>query len=253
MIDVDLLRLGVPGVDALVTTRIGGVSEGAYASLNLGLHVGDEPERVIENRRRAAAALRADLEDLVFMHQVHGNKVVVVDATMKGCGAGSETDAIAETDALVTKDRSIVLCVLVADCAPVLVSDPIAGILGVAHAGWRGTVAGVTTALVQTMCAEGASLSDLIGVIGPAISPGAYEIGTDVAQAFVDAGFEPAIHDHAGHLHADVAGANALSLLYAGLRPENITLTAESSDDAAFFSDRAQRPCGRFGLLARLR
>ena len=253
MIEVDLLRLGVPGTDALLTMRSGGVSEGPYESLNLGLHVGDEHERVIENRRRAAASLRAELEDLVFMDQVHGANVAVVDATSAGRGATSTEDAIEATDALVTTDRSIVLVTLVADCAPVLVCDPIAGVLGVAHAGWRGTVAGVSTALVETMCAQGANLADMIGVVGPAISPGAYEVGTEVAQAFVDAGFEPAIHDHAGHLHADVAGANALSLLYAGLAPENITLTQESSDDAAFFSDRAERPCGRFGLLARLR
>lgn len=253
MIELDLLRLGVPGIDALLTTRSGGVSEGPYESLNLGLHVGDDPERVLENRRRAAAALRAELEDLVFMDQVHGATVAVVDSTNAGRGALRLDDAIPATDALVTKDRDIVLVTLVADCAPVLVCDPIAGVLGVAHAGWRGTVAGVTTSLVETMCAEGAALADMIGVVGPAISPGTYEVGTEVAQAFVDAGYEPAIHDHAGHLHADVAGANALSLLYAGLNPENITLTAESSDDAAFFSDRAARPCGRFGMLARLR
>ena len=253
MSDLDLLRLGVPGVEALLTKRSGGVSEGPYASLNLGLHVGDDTDRVLENRRRAAASMRADLSELIFMDQVHGGEVAVVGAQDAGRGSLSSEDAIPAADALVTTERGVVLAALVADCAPVLLCDPIAGVLGVAHAGWRGTVAGVTGATVQAMCELGANLSDLIGVVGPAISPGAYEVGTDVSQAFLDAGYEPAIHDHAGHLHADIAGANALALLYAGLSPENITLTSESSDDEAFFSDRAARPCGRFGLLARLR
>jgi len=253
MPDLDLLRLGVPGVEALVSTRSGGVSEGPYASLNLGLHVGDDPERVLENRRRASASVRADLSELIFMDQVHGANVNVVGLQDAGRGAMLLDDAIPATDALVTNERGAVLVALVADCAPILLCDPVAGVLGVAHAGWRGTVAGVSGATVEAMCELGATRSDLIGVVGPAISPGAYEVGEDVAQAFLDAGYQAALHDHAGHLHADIAGANALALLYAGLSPENISLTTESSDDEAFFSDRAARPCGRFGLLARLR
>jgi polyphenol oxidase len=251
--ELDLLRLSLVGCDALLTTRTGGVSEGPYGSLNLGLHVGDEPARVLENRARAAAALRAGLDELVFMDQVHGSHVAVVGPAEAGRGALDAADAIEATDALVTTSRQIVLVVLVADCAPIVLCDPVAGVLGVAHAGWRGTVAGVAARTVEAMVRLGARREDLTAIVGPAISPGAYEVGPEVAEAFVEAGAAPAVHDHHGRLHVDLAGANALSLLYAGLAPEHIELTAETSDEPRFFSHRAEQPCGRFGLLARLR
>ncbi|HEY6789537.1 MAG TPA: laccase domain-containing protein, partial [Trebonia sp.] len=108
------------GLDAVVTTRNGGVSQGPYASLNLGFHVGDDDKAVLENRRRAAAALGADLGDMVFCNQSHGRAVAVVTATDRGRGTLSLADAIDSTDALVTTEPGVALVVMVADCVPIV-------------------------------------------------------------------------------------------------------------------------------------
>ena len=144
------------GVDAFVTTRHGGVSAGPYATLNLGLHVGDTEADVLVNRRRVAAALGADLGDFVFCNQVHGRRVAVVSAADRGRGALRLGDAVAVTDALVTTDPGTVLAILVADCVPIILVDPQAGVLACVHAGWRGTVAGVTGAALHAMQGLGA-------------------------------------------------------------------------------------------------
>ena len=112
------------GVDAVVTTREGGVSTGPFRSLNLALHVGDEPSRVLENRRRALTSLGAGPEDLVLGEQVHGAEVAIVDASARGRGATTMTDALPAADAIVTADPGIVLGVLVADCVPIVIVDP---------------------------------------------------------------------------------------------------------------------------------
>ena len=138
------------GVDALVTTRRGGVSRGPYQSLNLGLHVGDSDQDVIENRRRAASALGADLGDMVFCDQSHGREVHVATAGDRGRGSLARADAIASTDALVTAEPGIALVVMVADCVPIVLYDPVAHVLACVHAGWRGTVARVS----EAVCAE---------------------------------------------------------------------------------------------------
>ena len=138
-------------VDVMVTTRQGGVSSGSYASLNLGLHVGDADTDVLENRRRAAAAMGADPGDFVFCRQAHGREVQVITAGDRGRGAQADEDAIPGTDALVTSDPGVVLTVMVADCVPIVLYDPVAHVLACVHAGWRGTVARVSEAAVETM------------------------------------------------------------------------------------------------------
>jgi hypothetical protein len=126
------------GADVLVTTRHGGVSDGGYASLNLALHVGDEPARVLENRRRAAAAAGADLADFVFCEQTHGRGVTVLSAADRGRGTLRRDDAIWQTDAVVTRDPGTVLAVMVADCVPIVLLDPQARVLAGA-APWPGS------------------------------------------------------------------------------------------------------------------
>ncbi|HEY2520526.1 MAG TPA: laccase domain-containing protein, partial [Streptosporangiaceae bacterium] len=125
---------------AVVTTCTGGVSAGAYGSLNLSFMVGDEPENVLANRRRAAAALDADLADFVFAAQVHGDVTRVVGAADRGRGTLTAADAVPGTDVLVTADPGTVLAVLAADCVPIVLYDPVAQVLACAHSGWRGTV-----------------------------------------------------------------------------------------------------------------
>ena len=123
-------------LDAFVTTRAGGVSTGGRGALNLSLNVGDDPAHVLENRRRAAAALDADPADFVFAAQVHGNVAQVVGAADRGRGTTAAADAIPGADVLVTADPGTVLAVLAADCVPIVLYDPAAHVLACAHAGW---------------------------------------------------------------------------------------------------------------------
>jgi len=183
--------LDASGADAAVTARSGGVSSGPYATLNLSLSVGDDPGCVLENRRRLAAGFGASPEDFVFARQVHGAAVRVVGAADRGSGAFCLDDAVADADALVTKSPGVVLAILTADCVPIVLHDPVAAVLACVHAGWRGTVAGVTAATLAAMQALGSRPSDVIAGIGPAIAAARYQVGADVHQAVTQA-FGPA-------------------------------------------------------------
>lgn len=245
------------GVSVVVTTRSGGVSAGPYASLNLGLHVGDDPEAVVENRRRAAAALGLDLGRLVFGEQVHGAAVAVVGAGEGGRGATAQEDALPACDALVTAEAGVGLAVLMADCAPVVLVDPGGPQVAVVHAGWRGTAADVVGAAVGALVARGADPAALLAAVGPAVPPWRYEVGPEVVAA-VRARLGPeadgvlaATAD--GRYRLDLEGANRRLLLAAGVAADRLLEPAgPTGAGLPFFSDRAARPCGRFGLLARV-
>ena len=246
-------------VDVMVTTRQGGASSGPYASLNLGLHVGDAPEDVLENRRRAAVALDVGHGDFVFCVQAHGRNVKVITAADRGRGTLTQADAIPGTDALVTRDAGVVLTVMVADCVPIVLYDPAAHVLACVHAGWRGTVARVSEAAVEAMQPLGSRPENVIAALGPAIPPDRYQVGDDVYQAAVE-GLGASVgqvirSDGTGKWLFDLWTANRLVLLEAGV-PEDKMHTAAiptGSDPGLFFSDREVRPCGRFAAMARLR
>lgn len=245
------------GVDAVVTTRGGGVSTGTYTSLNLAFHVGDDTGAVLENRRRAANALGAALDDLVVGSQVHGAVATIVTASDRGHGARSSDNEVAGTDALVTTDVGPVLVILVADCVPILLIEPQAGVLACAHAGWRGTTAGVVDATLRAMTRLGARRRRVIAALGPAVAPDAYEVGAEVAAAteacLGEAGDEVLSHN-AGCWHLDLWAANRLLLVKAGVPADQVHLAAvPTGARGPFYSHRAEQPCGRFGLLARLR
>jgi YfiH family protein len=172
-------------LDAVITTRAGGESTGPYASLNLGLHVGDDPALVVENRRRAAAAIGLGLEDVVLCRQVHGREVVVVGDADRGRGALGPDDAPA-ADAVVTATPGLGIGVMVADCVPLVLYDPTAHVLAAVHAGWRGTVARVTDAALDAMAGLGADPADVLVGIGPAITAARYQVGEDVVDAARD-------------------------------------------------------------------
>ena len=230
-----MIRWRIDGVDAVVTDRWGGVSWGAYESLNLGLHVGDERSDVEENRRIAVGLVGGVPEELVSCTQVHGRDVVVVD------DPGHAGDA----DALVTTTSGLVLMVLMADCVPVLLCDPGARVLACVHAGWRGTVADVVGATVDAMRSLGAV--DISAFLGPAVPVDRYEVGPEVADAAAEAGVGAAMIGD----HFDLWAANTILLERAGVTDIDRSGCIPTGDD--YFSDRLQRPCGRFGLLARLR
>jgi YfiH family protein len=245
-------------VDVMVTTRHGGASAGPYASLNLGLHVGDASANVLENRRRVAMALGADPGDFVFCNQAHGRQVAVVTADDRGKGARRLDDAIAQTDALVTKDAGVVLAVMVADCVPIVLYDPVAHVLGCVHAGWRGTVARVSEAAVEAMRSLGAHPGSVIAGLGPAVAPERYQVGAEVAEAaergLGDAASQVIRPDGAGKWLFDLWAANRLVLHDAGVAEEHIAVAAMPTGPTPglFFSDREARPCGRFAAIARL-
>jgi len=160
-----------PGVHAVCTLRSGGVSAAPYVSLNLGLHVGDDPTAVAENRRRVATALRLPGEPL-WLQQEHGAHVVDADARTPHGPA----------DAVLTRHAGRVLAILVADCMPVLFASDDGSVLGAAHAGWRGLAAGVLEATVAAMGVEPGSIH---AWLGPAIGAAHFEVGIEVRAAFL--------------------------------------------------------------------
>jgi YfiH family protein len=258
--DIALLvldELAPLGVDAVITTRLGGISRPPYDSLKLGLHVGDEEERVIANREHVAAHLGWDLDSMVFLDQVHGSRVAVVEADAGGRGARAIDNALSATDASVTASHDVVLVVQVADCAPLVLVDPIAGVLGAAHAGWRGMVADVAGATLNAMATLGARPEQTHAVIGPCVDPAHYEVGDEVVTAVHGSLGEDAtgcVTSDGTRTTLDLSLANARCLDLAGVPPAAIHRTelATSRRDL-FFSDRHARPCGRFALFARLR
>jgi YfiH family protein len=248
------------GAALAVTTRHGGVSRPPYDSLNLGLHVGDRPEDVAENRTRAAAAFGVPPASLVFATQVHGATVTRAGAADAGRGVHTRDDALPSTDAVVTTSPVITLVILVADCVPIALVDPAAHVLAAVHAGWRGTAARVVPAALRAMADCGARADRVRAYLGPAVAAEHYQVGSEVADALARA-VEPApldpgiVHpdgDDAAHARVDLVAANRQQLLAAGLRPEHVCTSGTTTADPALFSDRAARPCGRFGLLARL-
>jgi polyphenol oxidase len=246
------------GVAVAVTTRHGGVSEPPYDTLNLGLHVGDRPPDVATNRARAASAFGASLETVVFAHQVHGSGVTVVGPDEAGRGAASDADAVPATDALVTTTPGLTIAILVADCVPLALVDPVGRVLATVHAGWRGTAAGVAGAALDAMCTLGARPERVRAFLGPAVAADRYQVSNEVRRSLA-AAVEPAgldgdvaRPDGPGHWLVDLVAANRQQLRTAGLLDEHIAACPRTTSDPDLFSDRRQRPCGRFALLARL-
>jgi YfiH family protein len=171
-----------PGLAALTGirhgffSRVGGVSDGIYASLNCGFGSDDARGAVAENRARVAQAL--DCASLVTVHQVHGTAVARVAAPWAPGDAP-------KADALVTTRRDVALGILAADCAPVLLADAAAGVVGAAHAGWKGALAGVVEAAIDAMVQEGAARARIVAAIGPCIGPASYEVGAEFEARFV--------------------------------------------------------------------
>jgi YfiH family protein len=248
-------------VEAIVTTRHGGVSAGGYATLNLSFAVGDEAANVRENRRRAAAALGADPAHFVFAAQVHGSRAEVVSVADRGRGTLAAGDAVGPADALVTATPGTVLAILVADCVPIVLYDPSAHVLGCVHAGWRGTVARTAQAALAAMCSLGARPEDVVAGIGPSVAAGSYQVGEEVAGAARDAFgqqaqamLRPAAGGGPGQWLFDLPAANRHVLRTAGVPDGQIHVAATPTGPGPglFFSHRAERPCGRFALAARL-
>jgi purine-nucleoside/S-methyl-5'-thioadenosine phosphorylase / adenosine deaminase len=216
-------------------TREGGVSEGLYASLNCGLGSGDDPERVRENRRRAMRRLGLAAEALVTAYQVHSARVAVVEAPWPAA-------ARPQVDGMVTRTRGVALGILTADCAPVLLADPQAGLIGAAHAGWRGAKSGIVEQTVMAMVRLGARVESIAAAVGPCIRHDSYEVGPEFRAAFV--ADEPASaelfrpSDRDGHFRFDLAGYVAGRLRAVGIETLTVLPHDTFSENDRFFSYR---------------
>lgn len=218
--------------------RKGGVSAGELASLNCGLGSGDDPALIAENRRRAAEAVLPGAA-LAGVYQVHGNRCVIVDAT-------SDLAARPEADALATRTPGILLSILTADCVPVLFADKEAGVVGAAHAGWKGAIAGVTDTTLATMESLGARRAHITAAIGPCIGRASYEVDDGFVQRFL--ADDPA-NEHffaagrPGHAMFDIAAYVAARLAAAGVATVTIGGQDTCADAERYYSYR--RACLR--------
>ena len=231
----ELLRLeAFPALHAF-TTRLGGVSRGPFAELNLGGSVGDDPDAVSENRRRVLRAFGAEPERTATVRQVHGTRVV------EAREAGPDVHA----DGIVTDDPSWTLAVSVADCVPVLAVDPAHGAVAALHAGWRGVVAGIVDAGIDELVSRYGSRPDSIRVaIGPHISGPRYQVGAEVVEAFTAAGFPERVArrdpDAAGRFRLSLDAAVRVASARSGVRPIHVQDGGwcTASDRERFFSHR---------------
>lgn len=223
-------------------TRRGGVSEGPYASLNCSLSGGDDRARVRENRRRAADALGLPAAALHGLMQVHGTAVAEVDAAGWAEGEGPAADA------MVTRRPGIALGIVTGDCAPVLLADGEAGVVGAAHAGWRGAAAGVLEATVAAMERLGAARARIVAAIGPCIAQASYEVGPDLRDAVLARDIADARHfapgRRADRWQFDLAAYCAARLRALGLAAVGAAAADTLADEARFFSHRRRTLSG---------
>ena len=221
-------------------TREGGVSEGLFGSLNCGFGSGDAPQKVADNRAIAMALLGLTADRLVTVRQIHSAKVVIVERPW--CRQKAPT-----ADGLVTSVPSIALGVLAADCAPILLHDPVARVIGAAHGGWRGALGGIVDATIARMAELGASHSRIRAAVGPCIGRGSYEVGPEFPHPFVadDPGnicfFAPVLRS--GRLLFDLAGYIAHRLRCAGIATVEVIPHDTVEEEERFFSYR--RACLR--------
>ena len=237
------------------TTRIAGTSNGLYESLNLGLHVGDDPRRVRENRKLVMGALGLDSGQAVVAQQIHGATAALVGSAEAGRGSFSHADAIEGVDALVTRERKLPLMCLNADCLLIALADPQAKVLAVIHAGWRGLAKGVIESTLATMRDAGASLRNLHAAGSPAIGPCCFEVGAEVLDSL---GAAHAIQAEGKKALFDLRSAARQKLEAHGLASENIVLDPACTccRDDQFFSHRRvtrgekKQQTGRMALIA---
>jgi YfiH family protein len=216
-------------------TREGGVSEGAFSRLNCSLSGKDDAAAVAENRARAAATLGFRAEALVGLFQVHSPDVAVLDEPWG-------IEARPRADAVVTRRRGLVLGIVTADCAPVLFADAEAGVIGAAHAGWRGALAGIVEATVAAMERLGARRGRIAASVGPCIRQPSYEVDDGFRAQFLaaDAGNARffAAGARAGHAQFDLAGYCAAALATAGVGAASVVPADTLAEPARFFSYR---------------
>jgi YfiH family protein len=243
----DLLEAGVV---AAFTGRSGGTSAQPHATLNLGLRVGDDLQRVLANRRRVATVLGLAGRPWALARQVHGARILTVEAVRLGQGPPEAKPPLGDGDGLVTADPGVVLAVLTADCAPVLLADPAAGVVGALHAGWRGLAAGVVEAGVAAMAELGADPAATVALVGPAVGGCCYEVGPEVREAVGDRLPAALATTGDGRPALDPAAGAAQALALAGVGQVTVAAECTFELEERYFSHR--RDAGRTGRQAGL-
>lgn len=252
-----------------VTYRYGGISEGAFDSFNMGLHVGDAPEAVWENRKRLAQVLGVDPNHLTCGEQVHGVGVTRVTQELVGRGAFSWDDSIPDSDAIHTNLVNVSLLLLVADCVPVLIYDAVHHAVAVVHAGWRGAIAHIVERTMDSMHdAYGTLPSDCYLFIGPSIGADSFEVSEEIAEQFrqdmhtlglsqVDQVVRY-IHRQ-GQMtptpHVDLKGYIAACVVQQGVPLEHVSVSSTDTmtTDGCYSYRRDQGCTGRMAMFAVLR
>ena len=253
-------RLGDPMVlTHAVSTRVGGTSRKTQGSLNISYKVQDEAVRVDENRYLLSKATGMDLGRGAWVEQVHGDKVVKLDASNRPAHGGS----LGQGDGLITNETNIPILILVADCLPVLFFDPLHKAIGLAHAGWRGTVSHVAAKTLLAMGeAYGTRPEEVKAALGPCIGSCCYEVGEEVQKEFahVFPWHEQVLQRSSpGHWKLNLAEANARQLMEIGVKEDNLLRSGLCTvgNIGLFYSHRAEasegKPTGRVGALMMLR
>lgn len=228
----------------VTTTRAGGVSAPPYDTFNLGDHVGDDPTAVAANRSRLAAAIGLAADHVVWMNQVHSDRVAVVDGP-RDPDAEGPVDSV---DALVTARRGVALAVVSADCVPVLLADAAAGVVGAAHAGRVGAAAGVVLRTLEAMVDLGARAADVSAVLGPAVSGPHYEVPEEMAADVERRLPGSRTSTPRGTPALDLRAGVARQLLEAGVAAVEIDPRCTVTDPE-LFSHRRDAPTGRLASL----
>jgi len=233
----------IPGLRHFITSREGGVSQPPYDSLNLGLHTADNQDHVMKNRALLAECTGIARDKFLYASQVHSGdvKVIDTDSVKRGILTGNP-----RTDATITALPGICLMVMVADCVPVLLFDPLKRVSAVIHAGWRGTVQHIAHNTVSKMVEHfGCDPEDIIAGIGPSIGPCCYEVGEEVREV-VQKSFGTTdgflvYHSHSPKPHFDLWYANRRQLTDSGVAPENIEISrlCTKCHQDLFYSSRA--------------
>lgn len=226
---------GLVGIRHGFFTREGGISEGIYASLNCGFGSGDDAGRIARNRAVAAESLSVAPDNLVTVFQCHSPAAVIVERPWRH-------EDSPEADAMATAESAIAIGILTADCAPVLLADAEACVVGAAHAGWKGALGGVLEATVAAMEELGAEAERMVAAVGPCIGPISYEVGPEFRERFMDedAGnevfFQPS--ERGGHHLFDLGGYAHRRLRWRGVGTVEMLGTDTYADEERFFSYR---------------
>lgn len=249
------------GIKHIFTTRMGGVSEGKFATMNLSFTRGDDREKVYENYRRIARVMDCKTEDIVCSHQTHTTNIRKVTATDRGKGLVRERD-YEDIDGLVTNEKDLCLGLFFADCVPVYFADPVKNVIGIAHSGWKGTVGRISGNMVRIMTEEyGCCAEDIHVAVGPSICQTCYEVSEDVAEVFLEA-FDGCDRDgilkkgkQEGKYQLNLWQAVQRTLKESGIPKDNIVVTdvCTCCNPDILFSHRASHgERGNLGAFLRL-